>query len=64
MTLKKSSQKDEERTRILRRHAFPYKSRALILLDIAEVEVRDFLLEASRELDFSLVVATGSPEEK
>lgn len=64
MPLKKSSQKDEIRSRILRQHNFGFKSRALILLDMSDKEIREFLLDAAKVLDVVMIPSTGKEEEK
>ncbi len=64
MPLKKSFQKDDIRSKILRQHNFGFKSRALILLDISDREIHDFLLEAWKLLDIVCITSTGRPEEK
>ncbi len=64
MPLKKSLQKDDIRSKILRQHNFGFKSRALILLDISDTEILDFLLEASKFLDIVCIPSTGRTEEK
>lgn len=58
MPLKKSSLKDEIRSKILRQHNFGFKSRALILLDITDKEIREFLLDAARVLDIVIIPST------
>jgi hypothetical protein len=55
MSLKKSSQKDEIRSKILRENTLPPKSRALVLLDIADTEISQFLLEAGKSLDIAMI---------
>lgn len=57
-------QKEEHRTALLRTHEFPPKTRALILLDISDASIREFLQKAAKELDISCIEASGSPEEK
>ena len=64
MPLKKTPDTDEQRSQILRAHAFPVKTRALILLDTVDTDIQKFLLEASIALDFSIVMATGNDTEK
>lgn len=64
MPLKKVSQKDDIRSKILRQYNFGFKSRALILLDISDIEIHDFLLEASKVLDIVCISSTGRGEEK
>ncbi len=64
MPLKKSSLKDEIRSKILRQHNFGFKSRALILLDITDKEIREFLLDAARVLDIVIIPSTWREEEK
>ena len=58
MLPKKSSEKDDLRSQILRKHSLGGKSRALIILDINDNEVREFILEAGKALDVGLIVAT------
>ncbi len=64
MPLKKSFQKDDIRSKILRQHNYGFKSRALILLDISDREIHDFLLEAAKVLDIVLIPSVGREEEK
>ena len=64
MPLKKSADTDELRSKILRNHAFGTRSRALILLDISDITIRDFLTEAGKMLDIALLISAGSAEEK
>jgi hypothetical protein len=64
MIPKKSLLKDETRSKILREHSMSPKSRSLILLDIQDESIREFLLQAGKSLDIALVISTGSPEEK
>jgi hypothetical protein len=64
MPLNKSSQKDEIRSKILRENTLPPKSRALVLLDIADREISEFFLEAGKSLDIAIIIATGSEKEK
>ena len=64
MLLKKSAEKDQIRAKILRDHAFGNKTRALVLLDIADTSIREFLMEAGKMLDIAVLMATGSREEK
>ena len=58
MPLKKSSQKDEIRSKILREMSVSPKSRALILIDIADADIVGFLFEVGKSLDIAMVVAT------
>lgn len=64
MSLKKVSDKDDLRSHILRKHSFGVKSRALIIFDINDNEIRDFFLEVAKSLDIALIPATWSQEEK
>jgi hypothetical protein len=64
MPVKKTLEKDEIRSKILRENALPPKSRALVLLDIHDREVSEFLLEAGKSLDIAMLVSTGSEKEK
>ena len=64
MPLKKSSQKDEIRSKILREMSVSPKSRALILIDIADADIVGFLFEVGKSLDIAMVVATWSAWEK
>ena len=57
MPLKKSSQKDEIRSKILREMSASPKARALILIDIDDSDIRTFLLEGEKSLDIAVVVA-------
>ena len=64
MLLKKSAEKDQIRAKILRDHAFGNKTRALVLLDIADMSIREFLMEAGKILDIAVLMTTGSAKEK
>lgn len=58
MPLKKSSDKDTLRSQILRHHSFGTKSRALILLDIQDSEIREFFVEVGKNLDIAFIIPT------
>jgi hypothetical protein len=64
MPTSSKNQKDEIRSKILRAHGFPSKVRALILLDIADADIRNFLISAGKSLDIALVESAGTVEEK
>ena len=64
MSLKKVHQKDEVRSKILRQNNFGFKSRWLILLDIEDIEIREFLLDAAKYLDIVLLISSWKDEEK
>ncbi|MBP6981302.1 hypothetical protein KBB25_00790 [Candidatus Gracilibacteria bacterium] len=57
-------QKEEHRTALLRKMGFPPKTRSLILLDISDPLIREFLQKAGRELDISFIESNGSSDEK
>lgn len=64
MPSSRNSIKDEVRTKIIRTNWFHMKTRAVILLDISDSDISNWLLEAWSVLDISFVISTGLPEEK
>ena len=59
-----SSQKEEHRHSLLRNLGFPPKTRALILMDISDSTIREFLQRVGAELSISFVLSDGSLTEK
>lgn len=63
MPSQKKSNKEEKKSLIQRKYSLPPKSRALILLDISDQSVSDWLLEALETIHIATHMMTDSIEE-